>query len=112
MTNTNYNQRQNIETQLEFPGMELEAIAEATSQPTQPRVRGLRPKTYGIIGAIALTLGAVGYGVYDFNKTMNQMDVMIKFSKINVAEDIAHLVLGNPDSNKKQPNKENYSNKK
>jgi hypothetical protein len=82
---TNYNPK-NIKRQLELPGMEtagiesiarqlglpkieLEAMAEASPQPKQKK--GLRQRTYGIIGAIALAIGAASYGT---NYTLNEME--------------------------------------
>ena len=57
---------QRLEKQLAFPGMKLEAIAAA---PEPKAKKGLKPRTYGIIGAIVLsaTVGAACY----VNKALN-----------------------------------------
>jgi hypothetical protein len=63
---------QNLETQLEFPEMENNDSSKQKSK------KGLRPRTYGIIGAIALTLGGASYMAYDFVQTMKGMNPLIE----------------------------------
>jgi hypothetical protein len=81
---TNYNQPQNIEKQLALPGVGLEAIASTGPQPKARK--GLRPRTYGIITAIVLTLGATAYGAH---YVLNGVGGANSFSKKNVAESTA-----------------------
>ena len=78
---TNYNPK-NIERQLELPGMENSSIENIASASPETKTRkGLRPRTYGIIGAIALAISAASYGGYQLNETRKAMEEFGKFNK-------------------------------
>ena len=101
---------QRLEKQLAFPGMELEAIADADPQP-KAKTR-LKPRTYGIIGAIVLS-AAVGTACY-INKALNDASqAMMGFQALpgrminHLNDSLYEEIWKTTDSNK-----EKYSKKK